>query len=250
MTNGTLTPSPTANLHPFDPEHLIVNGLGGAFLHPTHVFAPARFASVPDPHADELFEQSLSPRGRSPKGGSPRGASPPGRSPSGGMSRRGSFVGGQATPSQGPVPSHAHHARESCTDWRSDVAVSRCPAALCEEPREVVNCAGELPSFKIEAENGAVAGGGGEFSCAAVYPSPKQSMQLGRQNLHLFRFKNTRFDIIGGAFYFLMVVRTCLVLISIYIAAGGQLSIFQTCISRAVSPALLYMRDLASYTSW
>ena len=97
MTNGTLTPSPTANLHPFDPEHLIVNGLGGAFLHPTHVFAPARFASVPDPHADELFEQSLSPRGRSPKGGSPRGASPPGRSPSRGMSRRGSFVGGQPT---------------------------------------------------------------------------------------------------------------------------------------------------------
>ena len=51
-----------------------------------------------------------------------------------------------------------------------------------------------------------MAGGGGEFSCAAVYPSPKLSLQLGRQNLHLFRFKNTRFDIIGGAFYFLMVV--------------------------------------------
>ena len=56
----------------------------------------------------------------------------------------------------------------------------------------MMDCAGELPSFKIEADNGAVAGGGGEFSCAAVYPSPKQSMQLGRQNLHLFRFKNTR----------------------------------------------------------
>ena len=66
--------------------------------------------------------------------------------------------------------------------------------------------AGDLPNFKLEADNGAVAGGGGEFSCAAVYPSPKQSLQLGRQNLHLFRFKNTRFDIIGGAFYFLMVV--------------------------------------------
>ena len=31
--------------HPHDPEHLIVNGLGGAFLHPTHVFSPARFVS-------------------------------------------------------------------------------------------------------------------------------------------------------------------------------------------------------------
>lgn len=95
-----------ANLHPHDPEHLIVNGLGGAFLHPTHVFAPARFASVPDPAADDLFEAGLSPRGRSPKGGSPRGASPVrgasplgrsppprGRSPPAGLSRRGSFAG-------------------------------------------------------------------------------------------------------------------------------------------------------------
>jgi hypothetical protein len=62
-------------------------------------------------------------------------------------------------------------------------------------------------SGKLESSSGAVAGGGGEFSCSAVYPSPDQSLQLGRQNLHLFRFKNTRFDVIGGAFYFLMVVR-------------------------------------------
>ena len=95
---GGMSSSPTANLHPYDPEHLIVNGLGGAFLHPTHVFAPARFASVPDPAADELFEQGHSPRGRSPKGGtpsgtSPRGTSPAGRSPRRGLSRRGSFTG-------------------------------------------------------------------------------------------------------------------------------------------------------------
>ena len=60
---------------------------------------------------------------------------------------------------------------------------------------------------KLESDQGAVAGGGGEFACAAVYPPPAQSLRLGRQNLHLFRFKNTRFDVIGGAFYFLMVVR-------------------------------------------
>lgn len=100
VAGGGLAPSPTSNLHPFDPEHLIVNGLGGAFLHPTHVFAPARFASVPDPHADELFEQSLSPRGRSPRGSSPHGGSPPrGRSPSRDLSRRGSFVGAPPHPS-------------------------------------------------------------------------------------------------------------------------------------------------------
>jgi hypothetical protein len=28
-----------ADAHLLDPEHLIVNGLGGAFLHPTHCFA-------------------------------------------------------------------------------------------------------------------------------------------------------------------------------------------------------------------
>lgn len=29
-----------------DPEHLIVNGMGGAFLHPTHVFYGARFSGA------------------------------------------------------------------------------------------------------------------------------------------------------------------------------------------------------------
>ena len=37
--------SPSSGWHPHDPEHLIVNGLGGAFLHPTHVFSPSRFVS-------------------------------------------------------------------------------------------------------------------------------------------------------------------------------------------------------------
>ena len=41
-TSGQLTAS---GWHPHDPEHLIVNGLGGAFLHPTHVFSPSRFVS-------------------------------------------------------------------------------------------------------------------------------------------------------------------------------------------------------------
>jgi hypothetical protein len=108
VTGGGAAASPIANLHPHDPEHLIVNGLGGAFLHPTHVFAPARFASVPDPPADDLFEAGMSPRlgrGRSPKGvspagGSPRGTSPAGRSPTRkALSRRGSFTGASSPPS-------------------------------------------------------------------------------------------------------------------------------------------------------
>lgn len=35
-----------------DPEHLICNGMGGAFMHPTHVFSYARFASLPDEAAE------------------------------------------------------------------------------------------------------------------------------------------------------------------------------------------------------
>ena len=35
--------------HPLlDPDHLICNGAGGAFLHPTHLFVGASFGSAPD----------------------------------------------------------------------------------------------------------------------------------------------------------------------------------------------------------
>lgn len=48
--------------------------------------------------------------------------------------------------------------------------------------------------------------GGGEYHCAAAYPSAARSRKLAKQNMHLFRLKNTRFDIIGGMLYFLLVV--------------------------------------------
>jgi hypothetical protein len=38
--------------HLCDPEHLIVNGSGGAFMHPTHVFSYSRFASLKDEAAE------------------------------------------------------------------------------------------------------------------------------------------------------------------------------------------------------
>ncbi len=106
--------STSGNLHPYDPEHLIVNGLGGAFLHPTHVFSASRFASIPDPEVDAHFVQDMPPRGRqmghahmgqqsksskhpesrgsSPSGpsGSVRGSSPSGGSPRGRSPMRGS----------------------------------------------------------------------------------------------------------------------------------------------------------------
>jgi hypothetical protein len=40
---------PQQQQHSFlDPEHLIVNGMGGAFMHPTHVFSYSRFAVLDD----------------------------------------------------------------------------------------------------------------------------------------------------------------------------------------------------------
>ncbi|KFM24478.1 hypothetical protein F751_3196 [Auxenochlorella protothecoides] len=47
---------------------------------------------------------------------------------------------------------------------------------------------------------------GGEYRCAAAYPSAQQSESIGRRNLHMFRNMNTRFDVIGGALYYLLVV--------------------------------------------
>eukprot|EP00884_Botryococcus_braunii_P019296 jgi/Botrbrau1/604/Bobra.0161s0002.1 len=162
--DATLPLDPYANLHPYDPEHLIVNGLGGAFLHPTHVFAPARFVSVPEPPEDAAFLRGATPRRRSPSGRSPRGTSPRGgASPRGSspvqerLTRRGSFIG--------------------------DVGVG-----------------------KLESSGARAVGGGGEFKCCAAYPPPAVSFELGRQLLHLFRHKNTRFDGVGAVIYFLLVV--------------------------------------------
>ena len=46
----------------------------------------------------------------------------------------------------------------------------------------------------------------GQWTCATAYPAPARSLMLGRQNLHLFRLKNTRFDVLGGIIYFFLVV--------------------------------------------
>ncbi|MEW5320472.1 MAG: hypothetical protein WDW38_011542 [Sanguina aurantia] len=80
------------NHHMHDPDHLICNGAGGAFLHPTHIFAPARFSLPLDSAAE---------------------------------------------------------------------------------------------------------------ATASLY---KKSLEIGRRNVHVFRSKNTRFDVIGGVFYFLLIV--------------------------------------------
>ena len=100
------------------PEHLIVNGLGGAFLHPTHTFAGAAFG-VPG-------------------------------------------AGAAADARAGGAPA---------------------PPAPAPAPR-------------------------GEYVCAAAYPPPATTLDLGRRNALNFRLLNTRFDVVGGALYFLVTVST------------------------------------------
>lgn len=41
--------------HLNDPEHLVVSGSGGGFLHPTHVFSYSRFRPAHDPAAGSVF---------------------------------------------------------------------------------------------------------------------------------------------------------------------------------------------------
>lgn len=86
--------------------------------------------------------------------------------------------------------------------------------------------------------------GGGEYHCMAAYPSPPCSMQLGRQNLHLFRLKNTRFDVIGGIFYFCLVVTSMLQFLDKRTASDPQLF----CV---IQPVLLRCRLVGLYLhSW
>lgn len=88
--------------------------------------------------------------------------------------------------------------------------------------------ASHAAAVKAEENEEAELWGGGEYHCAAAYPSPSCSMQLGRQNLHLFRLKNTRFDVIGGIFYFCLVVSLLLLPsnnVTLYIAAFNHCSL-------------------------
>ncbi|GIL77238.1 hypothetical protein Vretifemale_6729 [Volvox reticuliferus] len=181
--------------HPHDPQHLIVNGGGGAFLHPTHVFAGARFPAAHDPAADAtagLYAEVALPctcgiysPGTALYGGAPGGRIGPWLA-SGGWPLRplGQPGGGGGT------------STSSMTSFKD--ASRSVPAAMRASSCGAGGDSG-ISGF-------AAKGPEGEYLCAACYPSPRTSMHLGRRNLHVFRLRNTRFDVIGGVFYFLLVV--------------------------------------------
>ena len=83
--------------------------------------------------------------------------------------------------------------------------VKRAERSLLRPPEVPVFFAGAPAGGRIPIT--AAAARDGEYSCAAAYPDAARSLRLGRQNLHLFRLKNTRFDVVGGILYFVFVVR-------------------------------------------
>ena len=60
--------------------------------------------------------------------------------------------------------------------------------------------------YSIKMSNDPAPSAGGEYRCTNAFPSMEDSLQIGRHNLHAFRNVNSRFDIIGGALYYLLVL--------------------------------------------
>lgn len=164
--------------HPLDPDHLICNGGGGAFLHPTHVFAASRFVCPADPAAEataRLYSAALQPCtcrvyraedaagglwGLGPGWGGTYGSA---LGSSSGTSNTISQPGGMAA--HGSTISLAAHASAG---------------------------AGGVAGGSGGAMYAASIGPDGEYACEACYPDVARSVALGRKNLHLFRLRNTR----------------------------------------------------------
>lgn len=117
-----------------DAEHLVVCGAGGAFLHPTHVFAYSRFRPIHDPSAGPIHVRPVE-----------------------------KFVGKRSS-----YPSSS----------------SLYSMKKMEQPKPA----------------------GGEYRCIASFPTASDSLKIGRLNLHTFRHVNSRFDLIGGMLYYLLVI--------------------------------------------
>ena len=60
--------------------------------------------------------------------------------------------------------------------------------------------------YSMRKSDGPPPSAGGEFQCASAFPTPEDSFKIGRHNLHAFRNVNSRFDIIGGVLYYLLVL--------------------------------------------
>ncbi|GLI59475.1 hypothetical protein VaNZ11_001358 [Volvox africanus] len=181
--------------HPHDPQHLIVNGGGGAFLHPTHVFAGARFPAAHDPAADAtagLYAEVALP--------CTCGIYSPGTALYGGAhgGRLGPWLASGGSPPQAlDLPRGGGGTATSfATPFKNPTRPVPAAMSVC----------GRGPGSNSGRTEFAAKGPNGEYVCAACYPSPRTSMHLGRRNLHVFRLRNTRFDVIGGMFYFLLVV--------------------------------------------
>lgn len=60
--------------------------------------------------------------------------------------------------------------------------------------------------YSMKKSNEPAPSAGGEYRCTRAFPSMQDSLHIGRLNLHAFRNVNSRFDIIGGALYYFLVL--------------------------------------------
>jgi hypothetical protein len=164
-----------------DPEHLVVCGSGGAFLHPTHVFSYSRFRPPHDPAAGPLYLRPPREKISSDSQQNIQGLDCAGARNGGGGNQGNSLTGGGLRRSL-PSDSSLYSLPRSTKDGIAGSGI------------DVFNSSGfQRPT-------------GGEYRCQAAFPSPEDSLRLGRSNLHTFRHVNSRFDIIGGVFYYLLVI--------------------------------------------
>jgi hypothetical protein len=166
--------------HTFDPEHLICNGAGGAFLHPTHIFAPARFAPAPlDPAAEAtaaLYSAAQLPctcrvylhNSNVAWGGSGFGMTA-------GHAPGAAFVSSSYHKHVQPPYARMPHAP------RGGQALPGSQQSVFQQHQDQ----------QVEGSQPSGGTGAGKYMCQVSFPSPQRSLALGRHNLHLFRWAST-----------------------------------------------------------
>lgn len=77
------------------------------------------------------------------------------------------------------------------------------PTSLLKEKRSFPSSSS---LYSMRKSDGPKPSAGGEYQCITSFPTPDDSFRIGKQNLHAFRNVNSRFDIIGGVVYYLLVL--------------------------------------------
>ncbi len=194
--------------HPHDPQHLVVNGGGGAFLHPTHVFAACRFPAPRDASAEatsRLYADAVQPctcRVYPTVGGLAQlqGHAGPSAATATSTSAAAKQQLGVAAGAVWPFLGAVEPLPPSTAAAAGPAALPAKPAKVAAAPTPAVpaaaRCAGSGSKGRYSRYGFSPISPEGEYVCSASYPAPHTSQALGRRNLHLFRLRNSRWG--GG----------------------------------------------------